>query len=225
MQLLEESARLLYREWFVYLRFPGHEHTKIIDGVPEGWERTTLGACVRTNPQSYKASNLPEHISYIDITSVDRGLINGSTPYSSSDAPGRARRKVCDGDVIWSNVRPNLQAYALIQFPAPKDVVSTGFTVLRSTSLTFTYIYLFVTTKSFVDYLVNRATGSSYPAVRPDDFEAAKIVVPPRTLLTEFHDITEPMFRLINSLNMQNRRLSAARDMLLPRLMSGELTV
>lgn len=221
--LLEEAVRVLYQEWFVRFRFPGHEHVKIVDGVPEGWERLTLGAIAKTNHDSYSAKELPDEINYIDISSVTRGRITSKTFMPAAEAPGRARRKARDGDIIWSNVRPNLRAYALILEPEENDVFSTGFTVLTAKEVPFTWLYQFVTTDSFVGHLVNHATGAGYPAVRPDDFERATVVVPPKALLTYFHETTEPNFRLIAKLNVQNAKLAQARDLLLPRLMNGEI--
>jgi type I restriction enzyme S subunit len=225
IQLLEQAARLLYKEWFVHLRFPGHEHVTITDGVPEGWERKTLGDIAQTNVQSHKARSLPDEINYIDIASVSQGRINGQTTMSASEAPGRARRIARDGDVIWSNVRPNLRAYALVLEPEGNDVFSTGFTVLTASSVPFSFLYLLVTTDDFVTHLINHTTGVSYPAVRPDDFERATVLVPPEMLLREFHVTVEPMFRLSTKLIQQNCRLKAARDLLLPRLMNGEIAV
>lgn len=138
---------------------------------------------------------------------------------------GRARRKARDGDVIWSNVRPNLRSYALILDPDDVDVVSTGFTVLSASSVPFTWLYMFVTTDSFVGHLINHATGAGYPAVRPDDFERAEVMLPPKMLLDHFHEATEPNFRLIRKLDQQNQKLAQARDLLLPRLMNGEIAV
>ena len=63
---------MLYREWFVYFRFPGHEHVEITDGLPEGWERRTLGDIAATNSESYRAKELPDEINYIEISSVAR---------------------------------------------------------------------------------------------------------------------------------------------------------
>ena len=178
--LLEEAARLLYREWFVHFRFLGHEHVKIIDGIPEGWERRTLADISQTNRDSYRAKELPENLNYIDISSVAQGRILSKNRMASTEAPGRARRKSRDGDVIWSNVRPNLRAYALILDPNQNDVFSTGFTVLSATEVPFTWLYLLVTTDRFVGHLVNHATGAGYPAVRPDDFERATVALPPK---------------------------------------------
>ncbi|MDE2757557.1 MAG: restriction endonuclease subunit S [Acidobacteriota bacterium] len=223
--LLEEAARLLYREWFVHFRFPGHEHVKFVDGIPEGWERRTLADIAQTNRDSYRAKELPEELNYIDISSVAQGRILSKNRVASTEAPGRARRKARDGDVIWSNVRPNLRAYALVLEPNQNDVFSTGFTVLSATEVPFTWLYLLVTTDRFVGHLVNHATGAGYPAVRPDDFERATVAFPRKAVLNLFHKSTEPKFRLISKLEKQNQKLAQARDLLLPRLMSGEVKV
>jgi type I restriction enzyme S subunit len=225
MLLLEDSARLLYREWFIHFRFPGHEHVEIADGLPRGWERKTLGDVAQMNSESYGAKELPAEIKYVDISSVKRGRIVSKSLIPSSEAPGRARRRVRDGDVVWSNVRPNLRAYALILDPDDNDVFSTGFTVLSVRAVPYSWLYMFVTTDSFVGHLVNHATGAGYPAVRPDDFQRAEAVVPTASLLNLFHQAVEPNLRLISKLNQQNGKLAQARDLLLPRLMSGELAV
>ncbi len=203
------------------LRFPGYEHVKVKDGVPEGWERKPLGEIVATNVESYKADELPDEINYIDISAVKQGRIVTKNVMSSLEAPGRARRKAKSGDTIWSNVRPNLRAYALVLNPEENDVFSTGFTVLSPVAVPFTYLYLLVTTDEFVGHLVNHTTGASYPAVRPDDFERAILLVPPKRFLKLFQDKTEPIYRLVHLLEKETKSLSEARDLLLPRLMSG----
>ena len=223
--LVEEAARLLYREWFVHFRFPGHEHVKITDGLPEGWRWRTLGNIAETNKESYRAKELPDEIDYIDISSVEQGRVVSKTRIPASEAPGRARRKIRDGDTIWSNVRPNLRAYALMLEPGDLDVISTGFTVLTATRVPCTWLYMFVTTDNFVSHLVNHATGAGYPAVRPEDFERAALQLPPRVLLDHFHEAAEPNLRLICKLDQQNQKLAQARDLLLPRLMNGEVAV
>ena len=223
--LLEQAARELYREWFVRLRFPGHENTRIVDGLPAGWERKTLREVAVTNAQSYHAKELPETLNYIDISSVSAGRILESKSMVAADAPGRARRKAVHGDVIWSNVRPNLKAYSLVLYPEENDVFSTGFSVLSTTRVPFTFLYQSVTSDYFVTYLVNHTTGVSYPAVRPDDFERAEIIVPAPLLLTKFHEICESKYYLIAKLVREDKQLMKARDLLLPRLMSGKVAV
>jgi type I restriction enzyme S subunit len=225
IELLEQSARLLFREWFARLRYPGHEHAKVVDGVPKGWKRTLLGDIAITNSSSFSARSLLPEINYIDISSVQSGRVLQKTRMNAEDAPGRARRRIRDGDVIWSNVRPNLRQFALIADPDEADVVSTGFTTLSPKTVPSSFLYLAVTTDAFVAHLVNHTTGASYPAVRPEDFERAELLVPTAALLEDFHSQCEPMFRLAHRLEKQNRKLAQARDLLLPRLMDGRTSV
>ena len=221
IQLLEQSARLLYKEWFGHLRFPGHEHVTIKDGVPDGWAKKPLGEVAATNVRSFKTGGLPNRVNYIDISGVDRGRIVTKKPMLSAEAPGRARRIVRSGDTIWSSVRPNLRAYALVLEPDESDVFSTGFTVLSPTAVPSVFLYLSVTTEEFTGHLVNHTTGASYPAVRPRDFERAIVLLPSKRILEAFQERTEPMYRLVNVLEKEIRFLAQARDRLLPHLLGG----
>ena len=179
----------------------------------------------KTNPESHKKDKLPEVLNYIDISSVSRGKIDYKTEMSAVEAPGRARRIAQHGDTIWSNVRPNLCAYSIVQNPAKNDVFSTGFTVLHAEKIKPYFLYFFVTSDVFVDHLVNHATGTSYPAVRPEDFEKAEILVPTEELRDSFEEFCEPLFRQIAVLGSEAKECAKARDILLPRLMDGRLEV
>ncbi len=103
--------------------------------------------------------------------------------------------------------------------------MSTGFTVLTAESVPSSFLYVAVTTDAFVAHLVNHTTGTSYPAVRPEDFERAELVVPSLALLEEFDSQCDPLFRLSHRLETQNKKLGEARDLLLPRLMDGTISV
>ena len=223
--LLEEATRRLYKEWFVDFHFPGYEEVQIVDNIPIGWRRTVLSEIAIINKQSINKTYSYSNIKYVDLGSVSKGHVLGTTEYSLQDAPGRARRLADDGDVIWGMVRPNLKAYALIQYPAENAVFSTGFAVITARTVPFTFLYCLTTTEEFVGYLVGCTNGAAYPAVKPSHFEAAKIVVPDKSTLDKFHIITEPLFREIGVLDEQNNRLVEARDRLLPKLMSGEITL
>jgi type I restriction enzyme, S subunit len=224
MALLEEAARQLYREWFVRLRFPGHEHTRITNGVPEGWERKMLGDLAAINRQSL-GSLFDGEIEYVDISSVTPGQIDGTSTFDFREAPSRARRIVQHGDIIWSCVRPNRRSYAVIWQPPPNLIVSTGFAVITPTALPPSFIYQATTTDAFVGYLENHARGAAYPAVVASDFARAEILVPPRPLVQSYNDFAEPVFEQANNLRLQNQKLRTARDLLLPRLMNGAIKV
>lgn len=224
MALLEESARLLYREWFVRLRFPGHEHTRIVDGLPEDWQKSRLEAIADVNKASL-SNSFDGEVEYVDIASVTPGEIHETTIYAFRDAPSRARRIVEHGDIIWSCVRPNRRSHAVIWNPGENLIVSTGFAVISPTKVPCSFLYFSTTTEAFAGYLENHARGAAYPAVVAGDFERAEVVVPSRRLLNAFDEIVEPTFWQVHNLRLQNQKLKAARDLLLPRLMSGEIIV
>ena len=221
--ILEETARLAYRKWFVEFQFPGHGRTPTTKEIPHGWERVHLGDCIATNQATYRPSDLPPEINYIDISAVKEGRILEKKRLLSQEAPGRARRKAQTGDVIWSNVRPNLKSYALVVEPEPNDVFSTGFTILTPTRIPYSFLYCLVSTDEFVSYLDNMVTGSTYPAVRPCVFEQAELILPNRELLDDFHGLFAPFLCQCRKLERQNTALAAARDMLLPRLLKGNV--
>lgn len=225
IKLLEEAAQRLYKEWFVDLHFPGHESVKIVDGVPEGWESCKLRDVAEINGRNIDENYPYDKINYIDIGSVRNGRILEKANYNLEEAPGRAKRIVQDGDVIWGMVRPNLRAYAMVLNPDKNDVFSTGFAVLTSKKVPFSFLYCNVTTEEFVGYLVNCTNGAAYPAVKPIHFEEYNVSIPQNNLLNKFHNITEPYFRKIYYLNKQISSLREARDRLLPKLMSGEIEV
>lgn len=214
----------LYQEWFINFKFPNHEQVEFVDGIPEGWTNVSLKEVISTNPSTLKKGELDE-ILYVDISSVGQGKIESFTQYHIDDAPGRAKRKVQHGDVIWSCVRPNRKQYALIQNPQSNLIVSTGFTVLRPTKIPFTYLTALAASDDFCGYLTSVAQGAAYPAVTYKDFEDYELLLPPKSLLDKFHEVVEPMYEQIHILQTQNQKLHDLKETLLPRLMSGELDV
>jgi type I restriction enzyme S subunit len=223
--LLEESARLLYREWFVNMRYPGCASLRDASALPEGWEIKPLAEIAVVNRASLSSKSKMEDIQYVDIASVGTGIILGAAKMPYSEAPGRARRLVQHGDVIWSCVRPNRRSYALLWEPDDDVVVSTGFAVLTASSVPFSYLYFATTSDDFVAYLTNRATGAAYPAVSGKDFEEAPLLCPSPQVLQDFHEQCLPVLELRSKLISQNILLSEARDRLLPKLMSGAIQV
>ena len=180
---------------------------------------------MKTNASSYSDRTLPSRIQYIDIAAVSNGAVSSKTEYDKDHAPGRARRIAKRGDTIWSSVRPNLKAYALVLNPQEGDVFSTGFTVLSPVDVPYGFLYLTVTAEAYVSYLVSRAGNSAYPAVLPSAFGEYEIAVPARDLLDRFADQTERMFELRQNCFDEIQSLSSLRDFLLPLLMNGQVKV
>jgi type I restriction enzyme S subunit len=222
-------ARALYREWFVHFRFPGHEkHPRVastLGDIPQGWEVEKLANVAEVNRAQINARTAPEELHYIDISSVSPGQIDSITTYAFADAPGRARRIVQHGDVLWSCVRPNRRSYAQVIHPNPDTIASTGFAVLTATKVPFTFLYFITTTDDFVAFLTNNATGAAYPAVSGATFEKADLLIPPAPLLKKFGEATIPMAEEIHSLQRLIQNLRQTRDLLLPRLLSGQIEI
>lgn len=217
IRLLEAMARALYREWFVRPCQAGN--------LPKGWETKKLADVAEVNRAQINARNAPDELHYIDISSVSPGQIDTITTYSFGEAPGRARRIVQHGDVLWSCVRPNRRSHALVMQPEPNTIASTGFAVLTATKVPFTFLYFATTTDDFVSYLTNHATGAAYPAVTAATFEKADLFIPPAPLLKKFGEATIPMAEQVHTLQRQTANLRRTRDLLLPRLLSGQVEV
>lgn len=229
IEILEEMAQAIYREWFVEFRYPGHEDVPLVDSelgpIPEGWAVRELREVVRVNEHSLKAGAEIGEIQYVDIASVDVGRISKTQTIEYSEAPGRARRKGQHGDIIWSTVRPNRRAYAQLIDPPTNLVMSTGFAVISPVRLPSSLLKQMLSTDAFVGYLSSRATGATYPAVTPSDFEEARFVVADEATNSKFNELAEPIDTLIAFLKSEIEILSETRDLLLPKLISGEIDV
>jgi len=230
IQVITEMSQTLFREWFFRFKYPGHEAIKLTNSneigfskIPEGWTVKQLGTICSVNCISYKALQLPETVRYIDISAVSTGTIDNVSSIDRAAAPGRARRKLTSGDTIWSCVRPNRRSFAFISDPGLDWVASTGFAVLTPKNIGPSFLYHSTTTPEFTAHLVGRAQGAAYPAVRPEDFLSARVIVPATDVIEKFESATRPALDLANLLIEINSSLSSLRDLLLPKLLSGEI--
>lgn len=227
IKILEKMARSLYREWFVHFRFPGHEKVKLVPSplgpIPQDWEVKKLGDLATVNRAQINPRTAPDKVHYIDISSVSPGQIDSITSYLIAEAPGRARRIMQHGDILWSCVRPNRRSHALVMKPEQDTIASTGFAVLTATRVPFTFLYFATTTDDFVTFLANSATGAAYPAVTAKTFEDAVLVIPPMPILKQFGQTTIPMAEQVHTLQRKAQNLRRTRDLLLPRLLSGSV--
>lgn len=226
--VLEEMAQAIYREWFVHFRYPGHEDATFVDSplgpIPDGWEVGALGQIASVNLGARKPSD-DEIIRYLDISSLGDRWLDTPPEIGGESAPGRARRRVKPGDVVWSMVRPNRRAHALLVEPGQDWIASTGLAVLTPRSVASGFLFETVSSPDFSDYLVSQEGGSAYPAVKPKDFETAPLVRPPSDVESAFSAAVEPMHRQAWALRLMCDRLAELRDLLLPKLVTGEIDV
>lgn len=162
---------------------------------------------------------------YLDISAVGVGRYSYPALSAWDDAPGRARRALGAGDTVWSTVRPNRRAHALVLDDDSSLVASTGLAVLTPRGGRVAGLYEATRTEAFAVYLESVAEGSAYPAVRAERFRTAPIPDLDNKTWDSFEAFALPLRRRAHAAVVESRRLVAARDELLPLLMSGKVHV
>ncbi len=205
MSLLEEAAQELYREWFVRLRFPGHEHTPIINGVVEGWERVPLESALVLQ----RGFDLPIQARQDgDVPIFGSTGISGYHDKANVKGPGVVTgRSGTLGEVHYSceNFWPLNTALWVREFRRVTPLFALF--LLRSMDL-----------KQYNG-------GVSVPTLDRKTVHKVEVLIPPWSLLAAFNEFASASFEQITNLTLQNQKLKAARDLLLPRLMNGEVAV
>ena len=225
--LLEEAARLLYREWFVRFRFPGHEHVKITEGFPQGWKRLPASEAFQVNPKTSR--NDDGTIAYFPMAALsESGMAVDRGPLELRDKSTSVRFR--NGDTLFARITPCLEngKTAFVQVLAPHEVAcgSTEFIVLRGRHVGDYFVYLTARQPDFRENAIKSMVGSSgRQRVQPSCFDRYLVSVPPNLIAKLFVEAVEPMFGQISGLDQQNQKLTQARDLLLPRLMNGEIAV
>ena len=226
IQLLEQATRLLYKEWFVHLRFPGHEHTKIIDGVPEGWEAGTIGdlgeVVTGKTPSKKKAENFGHDVPFIKTPDMHGNAIVVHTEESLSEegAKTQANKTLPPRSILVSCIG-TVGAVALNASPAHTNQQINSI-VPTNTAVTY---WAYFMAKDLKPLLEGMSGGATMANVNKSKFSGIQIVIPSRQLFELFSDVAKPVFDQIENLTISNTRLTKARDLLLPKLMNGEVEV
>ncbi|WP_299463330.1 restriction endonuclease subunit S [uncultured Microscilla sp.] len=222
---LEQMTQNLYKEWFVRLRFPGHETAEWVEGLPKGWEKKPFSQCVKINP-SYKADKNKVY-PFVGM----EGLKQDSLIVSQTDTRAlKGGARFTNYDTLFSRITPCLQngKIGLVQFLQGDEIGfgSTEFIVFKQDKLPFEYIYLLSRTDSFRYHAINSMSGAT-GRQRVDNkcFDSFIVKVPPTNLLNDFSAKVNPMFTKVFNLQQKNLLLQQQRDRLLPRLLSGKLKV
>ena len=227
IQLLEQAARLLYKEWFVHLRFPGHEHVKIKDGVPEGWEVGTIsdfyttasgGTPSRKNPDFY-IGNIPwvktQELNGGFILSTDERITEEAIKFSSAKLFPRHT-------VLVAMYGATIGQTAILSVPSVTNQACCA-VIPAAPGTTFAHAYLFLSQHK--TDLIGLGQGAAQKNISQQVIKAVKMVLPATRFLDAFTASVYPFFDQIEILQRMNTNLKKARDLLLPRLMNGSITV
>ena len=239
MALLEEAARQLYREWFVRLRFPGHEHTRIIDGVPEGWDRRELEQCVSIletgNRPKGGVSGISDGVPSIGAESiVGVGEFDfGKTKYVPENYFLKLRKGVVeDRDVLVykDGGRPGHFTPHVSMFGGgfPFDTMALNSHVYRvrgTDGISQEFLYYHLSSEPMLTWMNKAGSGAAIPGIARKDLLRLPVAVPANLLMEAFTEVAATGITQILKLALTTRKLQLARDLLLPRLMSGEIAV
>lgn len=226
IKLLEEAAQRLYKEWFVDLRFPGHEHTKIVDGVPEGWEKTTV-----SNISSILRRGIsPKYNDQAELMVINQKCIR-QTVVTFDEARRQEKlfpeeMNLQDSDtVICSTGAGTLGRVGQIFGNYPQTTFDSHVTLVRAKS-GFGKQYLFHFLKCCQSYLMGMGKGSTNQLeLSRRTIQDLEILIPLEEIGQMFESLVQSIHDKISAVNAEIDRLQSARDRLLPKLMSGEVEV
>lgn len=239
---LEEMAQAIFKQWFVDFDFPNEDGEpykssggEMIESemgmIPKGWEVVELDDVCYFNNNTYSAKDKFSFINYLDTSNITENKVDAiqKIDCNSGKVPSRAKRRVIEDSIVYSTVRPNQLHYGIIKHPVKNMIVSTGFVVIDSKFdyLKSDLIYLWLTQKDVTKKLqaIAETSTSTYPSIKPSDIKSIKIIIPNRRNLDFVSTLFSELYLYIDTLNNENKKLSALRDTLLPKLMSGEIRV
>ena len=221
IKILEEMAQLLYREWFVHFRFPGHERVKK-NGVPEGWETKPLGDLAQEVRRSVSPTEIDPETPYFGLEHLPRKSI-ALSEWGIARQVQSTKLEFKKGEILFGKIRPYFHKVGV----APVDGVCSSDTIVISAKAPeyYSLILACVSSEEFVTHATQTSQGTKMPRANWDVLTKYLVAVPPSPLLVQFDTFMRDAVAQIQNLVFRNRNLHQTRDLLLPRLVSGEVDV
>ena len=233
IKLLEEAAQRLYKEWFVDLRFPGHETSPIVDGVPEGWKKVCLDDVISKittglNPRKNFVLGIGKNY-YVTIKNMANNSIylNDKCDRIDDEAIEKinSRSDLQLGDILFSGIGTIGRVYMIDIPPTNWNVSESVFTMRANNLVSKEYLYLLLLSHDMQSYCDQNAHGVAQRGIRMADLRAYKFSLPSKNVLVSFTSLAKPIIEKTQCLRQQITLLEETRDRLLPKLMSGEIEV
>ena len=231
IKILEDMAQTLYQEWFVHYRFPGHENVSMVESklgqIPQGWEVVHFSDILDLVRNGINPTKFPEEIfAHFSIPAFDNEhmpiLHNGNSIKSS-------KYLVTKGCVLLSKLNPRIPRVWLPFINTEhRAISSTEFLILKpKLPVDCMFLYNLCRSPEFTDKFAVRALGTSgsHQRVKPDDFLNMSLIIPTKSLLNGFQKKVSPLVNICNTLRLKNANLRQTRDLLLRKLISGEIDV
>lgn len=229
MALLEQAARLIYEEWFVRLRFPGHDGVRVVDGVPEGWARVAIpdvaetigGGTPSTSVEAYWQDGDIEWVTPTDVTKNRHYVLTSAERTITAAGLAASSAKLLPKHAILMSSRASIGYFAI---PGREVCTNQGFIAVVCHKEEF-WPYLLMQLSSRVEEIRSLGTGTTFLEVSKGKFRNLQVVRPSDPVVAAYARAVTPFFDQVRKLKQQNEVLVRARDLLLPRLMSGEVVV
>ena len=218
IKLLEEAAQRLYKEWFIDLRFPGHENTKIVDGVPEGWEKKKLHEIAEvvmgSSPKSEFYNNdkqgLPFH----------QGVGSYGTRFVDDNVYSTSITRLAEPNSILFSVRAPV---GRLNITKNKIIIGRGLAAMNHKDGFQSFLFYMLKERFFMDNIIGN--GSIFASISKVELLDQEFIVPPMKTIMAFESLSSKLDKKIQGVDTQLRLLTEARDRLLPKLMSGEIEI
>ncbi len=232
--LLEEAARLLYREWFVHFRFPGHEQVKITNGLPEGWERVKMEQVLIALESGGRPRGGASENEGIPSIGAENVIALGQYDFSKEkyvpeEYFAKMRRGVIKSrDVLLYKDGANIGRSSMFGdgFPHFQCAVNEHVFILRaSAKVGQNYLYFWLSQPETRQSIVNLNSNTAQPGISQDKLKTLRFSLPPEPLRNLFNEHVEAQVAQVFRLALLNQKLAQARDLLLPRLMNGAIAV
>ena len=216
IKLLEEAAQRLYKEWFIDLRFPGHENTNIIDGVPEGWEKKKLHEIAEvvmgSSPKSEFYNNdkqgLPFH----------QGVGSYGTRFVDDNVYSTSITRLAEPNSILFSVRAPV---GRLNITKNKIIIGRGLAAMNHKDSFQSFLFYMLKERFFMDNIIGN--GSIFASISKVELLDQEFIVPPMKTIKAFESLASKLDKIIQGVDTQLRLLTEARDRLLPKLMSDEI--
>jgi type I restriction enzyme, S subunit len=226
IKILEEMAQNLYREWFVKFRFPGHQHARFTDSplgrIPEGWEAVPLGKLANQIRDGVNLDSVDPATPYFGLEHLPRKSISLADWGFASEVQS-TKLLFRKGDILFGKIRPYFHKVGVAPLPG---VCSSDTIVIRPRAADWFGLVLGCTSSSeFVEHATATSQGTKMPRANWDVLVKYQIPMPPQPILGPFNEFISEVVSQLQNFVFRNRILRRTRDLLLPRLISGEVDV
>jgi type I restriction enzyme S subunit len=233
IKILEQMTQMLYREWFVNFRFPGHEKVKMVEShmgsIPEGWRAGILRDICTSIDYGYTASANREPIGpkFLRITDIVPNCIDwSSVPYCSLPQKNPDKYRLIAGDIVVARTGATTGYAKRLNKRHPDSVFASYLVRLRVSPGNSNHMYgLLMESEEYKRFIAANLGGAAQPQANAQVLTSIPIVVPPKSLQSRFSTLMEPLLDEKEILEIKNINLRKTRDLLLPKLMSGEISV